>query len=123
MKMKISNKMSLFRVTIDREYKDMLLITLANLKIIHIKSRSEYEVKTSTEEEETFKEKIKNLKLNLDTLFKKFEISESDFNELKWKVDEKLKFEAKDSHELINYLLEEINFYANRYNELEKYII
>jgi len=121
--MKFDNKMSLFKVTIDRNYKDILLLNLAKFKITHIKSRIEYDVKRSTEEEELFKEKIKNLRLNLDILFKKLEINESDFNILKGKVDDKLNYVAKDSHELINYLLEEINFYTNRFNELEKYII
>ena len=121
--MKFDNKMSLFKVTIDRNYKDILLLNLAKFKITHIKSRIEYDVKRSTEEEELFKEKIKNLRLNLDILFKKLEINESDFNILKGKVDDKLNYVAKDSHELINYLLEEINFYTNRFNEFEKYIV
>ncbi|MFX1317385.1 MAG: V-type ATP synthase subunit I [Promethearchaeota archaeon] len=121
--MKLDNKMSLFKVIIDRKYKDTLLLYLAKFKTAHIKSRIEYDVKKSTEEEELFKEKIKNLRLNLETLFKKLEINESDFNGLRVKEDDKLKYIAKDSHELINYLLEEINFYTNRFNELEKYII
>ncbi|MFX1572948.1 MAG: V-type ATPase 116kDa subunit family protein [Promethearchaeota archaeon] len=114
--------MSLFKVTLDREYKDMFLTTLAEAKVTHIKARSEYQVKKSKEEEDIFKEKVKNLRLNLDVLFKKLEIDELDFQGIKVKSKEKVIYNSKDSHELINDLLEEINYYTNRFDELERYI-
>ncbi|MFX1356537.1 MAG: V-type ATPase 116kDa subunit family protein [Promethearchaeota archaeon] len=119
---KLSNNMCLFKVSLDRRYKDIFLATLAEIKGAHIKSKQEYQSTQITEAEEVYKEKLKSLSLNLNILFKKLDITENDFQFLKVKEKEKKKYTAKNSHELIDYLIEEINFYTNRYNELDKYI-
>ncbi len=120
--MKQSTEMVLFNVIIHRRYKDDLLNQLSKIHNVHIKARSEEEEtlsKKSKEDEKTL-EKIKNLRQTSDALFKKLKIREIDFEELK--IKEKEKFEAKNIEELINHCLEEINFYFNRVNELERYI-
>ena len=115
--MKVTNEMCLFSIIIDDRYEELLLINLAEIKAIHIKSKKIY-----LKEESLVKEDIKTLRMNLDNLFKKLDFYESDFNEVKVTDKEKIKFTAKDSSELISSLLEEIYFYTNRFNELEKYI-
>ncbi|TFG22398.1 MAG: hypothetical protein EU533_04340 [Promethearchaeota archaeon] len=120
--MKISNEMTLFNVIIDKEFKDLLLVHIADLRTAHIKLKSVEGIEKPDEAEDEFKEKIKDLRTSLNELFDKLEIHESDFTTLKSTKYEKLDFEAKDLNELISHLLEEINFYSNRVNELEKYI-
>ena len=119
--MKISNEMCLFNVNLNVRYKDLFLITLAKLNGVHIKQKkTEISSKTSEEEEE-YREKIKNVRLELNNLFKKLQISENDLD-IKMKNLQKIQYTAKDSHELINHLSEDINFYNNRYSELDNYI-
>ncbi|MFW9945436.1 MAG: V-type ATP synthase subunit I [Candidatus Odinarchaeota archaeon] len=120
--MKISKEMCLFLVKINPLYKDILLTTLAQLKIAHIKSKEEYISTQFTKEEEFYKERLKTLRTNLNLLFNKFNITENDFREIKTKKTEKIQYVTKDSHELINHLLEEIAYYMNRFIELDKYI-
>ncbi|MFX1441907.1 MAG: V-type ATPase 116kDa subunit family protein [Promethearchaeota archaeon] len=115
--MKVTNEMCLFNIIIDERYQELLLIKLAELKAIHIKSKPIYQ-----KEESTKKEDIISLRVNLDNLFKKLNIYENDFNEIRLTSKVKIDFTAKDSSELITNLLEEVYFYTNRFNELEKYI-
>ncbi len=115
--MKITNEMCLFNVIIEDRYQELLLTDLAELKAIHIKSKKLYQ-----KEESTKKEDIKTLRMNLDNLFKKLDLYENDFNEIRGTIKETINFTAKDSSELITNLLEEVYFYTNRFNELEKYI-
>lgn len=119
--MKFGNEMSLFKIIIDKDYKDLLLTNLAEFKLTHIREKGEYQSKIKNEEEDIFKDKLKNLRLNLEMLLKKLDITELDFQELNIKKGEKINFVAEDSHDLINNFLEEINFYTNRFNELERY--
>ncbi|MBD3254444.1 MAG: hypothetical protein GF383_05085 [Candidatus Lokiarchaeota archaeon] len=122
MKKSISSDMSLFSVSIYQDYKDNLLNHLSRINTVHIKTKSKEksEIKEKSEEESTLIKKIKKLRENNEALFKKLNLSESIFKELK--IKKKERFEAKDLQELINRTLEEINFYANRINELERYI-
>ncbi|MHA1670295.1 MAG: V-type ATP synthase subunit I [Promethearchaeota archaeon] len=119
--MKFGNEMALFKIIIDRDYKDILLTNLAEFKLAHMREKGEYQSKIKTEEEDIFKNKLKNLRLNLEMLLKKLDITELDFQALNIKKEEKINFVAKDSNDLINYFFEEINFYTNRFNELERY--
>lgn len=119
---KTKNEMSLVRITINRNYKDKLLNILSQIHNVHIKERSllnEKERKKS-QEDQTIIEKIKRLKQISDSLFKKLDIKETDFAQLN--VEKKEVFSGKNIEEVINHTLEEINFYANRINELERYI-
>ena len=120
--MKRNNEMCLFKISLNARYKDLFLIRLAKLHGVHIKKKSEEISSKTTDEEIVYKEKLKNLRSDLDNLFKKLDIKENDLYSLKIKESAKMKYIAKDSHEIINHLLEDINFYTNRYNELEKYI-
>jgi len=120
--MKRNNEMCLFKISLNARYKDLFLIRLAKLHGVHIKKKSEEISSKTTDEELVYKEKLKNLRSDLDNLFKKLDIKENDLYSLKIKESAKMKYIAKDSHEIINHLLEDINFYTNRYNELEKYI-
>lgn len=120
--MKRNNEMCLFKINLNARYKDLFLIRLAKLHGVHIKKKSEEISSKTTDEETVYKEKLKNLRSDLDNLFKKLDIKENDLYSLKIKESAKIKYIAKDSHEIINHLLEDINFYTNRYNELEKYI-
>jgi vacuolar-type H+-ATPase subunit I/STV1 len=116
-------QMSLFEISIGDDYKDQLLNTLSNMKNVHIKTKDKKGSDKTPEEKDPFFGKIKNLRQNLDSLLNKLNITESDFQELK-KVgpDEKVEFVANNLPELVNKSLEEINFYINRINELDRYI-
>ncbi|MFX0186974.1 MAG: V-type ATP synthase subunit I [Candidatus Hodarchaeota archaeon] len=119
--MTIKNQMSLINVVIKRNYKNQLLTLLSSLNAVHIKSKSE--VKKEIEGDRAFSEKLKNLRQNLDLLFKKIRISDSDFQELKISRTERVEFLVKDLQELLNHTLEEINFFYNRVDELERYTV
>ncbi len=120
--MKISSRMILFKVAIHKNYKDNLLNHLSKINTVHIKSKSISQFSIKLGDESLLIDKIKNLKQNADSLFKKLKLGEFDFHELKIEENEKIEFVVKDFQELINHTSEEINFYANRINELERYI-
>ncbi|MGV9141938.1 MAG: hypothetical protein ACOC1X_03270, partial [Promethearchaeota archaeon] len=113
------NIMNLIKVTINRNYKDKLLTDLADLKRVHIKER---EKEIEKKAKGTYKEKIQDLKKNFNDLYKKLNLSESTLQGLSVNKEERIEFKVKDLYELINQLSEEINFYSNRINELERYI-
>lgn len=115
-------KMSLFKVTLERELKESLLMALADEGMVHIKSKKAETIKESLEKEAKHKEEIEDLKENLRDLFKELKIDPSDFQSLELTEDDKREFNVKDLYELIHYLGEEINYYMNRINELERYI-
>ncbi len=119
--MKYGNEMSLFKIIVDQDHKDLLLTSIAEFKLAHVKEKEIYKSKIKTDEEILFKDKLKDFRLNLEILLKKLDITEMDFQELVVKEGEKINFVAKDSSDLLNQLFEEINFYTNRVNELEKY--
>ncbi|TFF63603.1 MAG: hypothetical protein EU521_00985 [Promethearchaeota archaeon] len=115
------SKMYLFRVIINTSQKDSLLRALAEEEAVHIKPREE-DFKSEIEKKEPKEKQINNLKEDLNSLFKKLDITESRFTNLEVKEEDMIEFEVKDIYELINHISEEINFYQNRINELERYI-
>ncbi len=121
--MKQKTQMSLIKVIINKSYKDSLLYYFSKINTVHIKSKSKPKPKGKTQEKDKFEEKIKILRKNLDSLLTKLRINEFDFQELKFDKSERIIFEVHNIHELVNHTLEEINFYANRINELERYIV
>ncbi|TFF93643.1 MAG: hypothetical protein EU544_05575, partial [Promethearchaeota archaeon] len=114
--------MTLFKTRIKRSYKENLLTYLSQMNLAHIKPKRRSEVREKLEESDTTINKIKELRQNLDTLFKKLKISENDVATLKIRNSEKIEFKAKDLYELINHLIEETEFFLNRIYELERYI-
>ncbi|TFG24953.1 MAG: hypothetical protein EU532_12120 [Promethearchaeota archaeon] len=115
-------QMSLIEVTINKSYKDQLLNTLSNIKNTHIKTKEKKKTDTS-EEKDPFITSLKNIRQSLDTLFNKLNINESTFQDLeKISSEDKIEFEVNDLSELVSKSLEEINFYTNRINELDRYI-
>ncbi len=119
--MKNNTQMSLFKISVDRRYKDPLLYHLSKINSVHIKSKIKPELK-KTGEDFPFSDKIKSVRNNLDTLFKKLRITESDFQALKFEKEDRIKFDTKDLQELLKFVSEEIDFFNNRAVELEKYI-
>lgn len=115
-------QMSLFDVNIKRNLGIGLLLTLAEEKTIHIKPKKVDQPQEKLEYKMEYKKEIKELKDNLQDLFKNLKIDQSHFQVLELKEDEKKEFEIKDLYELIHYIRDEINFYMNRINELERYI-
>lgn len=113
--------MVLFKVNVNENYKDLLLQHLSQLKIVHIKTKSE--ISDKFERDDDLYKRIKNLGQSLDSLFKNLDITESDFQKLNLKPDERQQFETKDLNDLINQLVNEINYFSNRVNELKKYRI
>ena len=120
--MKLTNEMALFDVIIDSDYKDLLLVHIAELKAAHVKLKSEELHDKSEEKKDFLKENIKELRLSLNELFNKLDITESRFKELSTQRIEKQTFNAQNLDEIINHLSEEIDFYSNRVRELERYI-
>ena len=119
--MKKSSQMSLIRVVLNSNYKDSLLYQLSQINAVHIKSKSGAHLKEFLAGQ-LYSDKIKVLRDNLNSLFKKLGISISEFHELRVRKEDRLEFVVKDLEELLNHTLEEINFFYNRVIELESYI-
>lgn len=113
------SKITLFKVIIQKKLKDSLLMDVADEKIVHIKEREQEKLK---QEKKEYKDIINNLRQNLEDLFKKLNISKSEFKELDVKEEDKKEFRVKDLYELTHQITDEISFYMNRINELERYI-
>ena len=109
--------MVLFRVNVNQNYRDLLLQHLSQLSLVHIKTKPEESVKF--EKDDVLFERINKLSQSVESLFKNLDITESDFQKLSFKPDERKKFEVKDKNDLINQLVDEINYYSNRINELK----
>jgi len=116
------NEFSLIKTEINHNYKDQFLIELSNLNVVHIKPREQSKIKEELKEKDPLKETIKDLRKNLNSLYKRLEINELDVLELKIPKDDRIEFIARDLPELINHIVEEIDFYANRVVELNSYI-
>jgi len=113
--------MSLMKVYINKNYTDLLLQSLADLRIAQIKPLPpDKKIEKKSPE---VKEELKALKQDFKTLLKKLNITESDFQDLKVPENKRIKFEIKNIYELTNYLTEEIYYFLNRITELERYII
>ena len=116
-------QMSLFKIGISNYYKDHLLNVLSSINNVHIKTKEKPTVSQKIEEKDPLLSVLKNLRQSLDNLFNKLNINDSNFQEIKKvKPSERVEFLINDLPELVNKTLEEINFYANRINELDKYI-
>ena len=115
------SSMVLFKVNFNDNYKDLLLQHLSQLNLVHIKTKPE--ISDIIEKDKVLFDRIKKLSQNLEILFKNLNITESDFQKLKFEKEERKEFEVKDIDDLLNQILSEINFYSNRVNELKKYMI
>jgi len=113
--------MSLIKLTINKSYKDRILNYLSTLNKVHIKSRNDSQSEKKALEKDLLKEKIKNLRKNLEILFDKLKINSYMFQELGFDKSERIRFKANNIPELINHTSEEVNFYTNRIFELERY--
>jgi hypothetical protein len=116
------NVFSLIKTDIDYNYKDQFLIELSNLNIVHIKPKKEDKIREEIEEKDPLKKNIKDLRKNLQNLYRRLEISESDITGLKVAEENRIEFVARDLTELITHIIEEIDFYTNRVVELNGYI-
>ncbi|MBY9007983.1 MAG: hypothetical protein KGD63_14675 [Candidatus Lokiarchaeota archaeon] len=124
-------KMSLVKAFIDKSYKDSLLMELANEKIIHIKQnrpenlskKKEQEKENQIKEIHKHEQEIDIFQNNLLELFKKLNLGSLDFQKLNIEKEKREIFIVRDFYELIHHLNEELNFYMNRVNELERYIM
>ena len=120
--MKQKDQLSLMTCIINSGYKDSVLNYLSKLNSVHIKSRKTSLIKDKSEEKSPLSEKAKKLRQSIDEFFNKLRITEFSFQDLKVDQDEKTEFIVRDLNELANHVLEEIDFYTNRYNELERYV-
>ncbi len=112
--------MCLFDINIHNKYKDFLLQELAQINEVHIKPKQQ--ISGSVEKGELTIEKIKKLRIELEGLFKMLKITDTDIHKLTIKKNERKEFVVKNIIELIDYILEETNFYSNRVTELGKFI-
>lgn len=112
--------MCLFDVTISNDFKDLLLQQLSQINLIHIKPKEQTE--EPQKKGDNVIERIKRLRANAEELFKSLKISVNDLQNLRPHKDERKEFTVKDIDELINYMLEEVDFYSNRVAELGRYI-
>ena len=112
----------LMKADINYNYKDQLLIELSNLNTVHIKPKEKSEIKGELEDKKPIVEKIKLLRKSLNTLFNKLDINETDIKNLRIDKSARIEFKALDLNELINHILEEIDFFTNRVTELQSYI-
>ncbi|MBY8980578.1 MAG: hypothetical protein KGD72_09320 [Candidatus Lokiarchaeota archaeon] len=111
--------MVMFRVNINQNYKDILLQHLSHLDLVHIKNKPELSEKF--EKDDIILEKINDLSLRLESLFKNLDITESDLQKLNLEPEQRKEFEVKNLNDLISHLTNEINYYSNRIDELKKY--
>ncbi len=116
------DEFSLLKAEINESYKDQFLIELSNMNIAHLKSREEPKLKREIEEKDPIYQKIKSLRKNLNSLYNRLGITSYDLSNQKVQEDKRVIFEATDLTELINHLVEEIDFYTNRIIELKRYI-
>ena len=117
--MKEKNDMVLFTTNINQNYKDILLQYLAQLNLVHIKTRPI--VTEQLEKDDIILEKLNNLSQSLEALFKNLDITEADFQKLNIEPDQRKKFDVKDIYDLLSQLINEISYYSNRIDELKKY--
>ena len=113
------SSMVLFRTNINQNYKDILLQYLAQLNLVHIKTKPE--LSEVIGKDDIILEKINDLSQSLEYLFKNLGITESDLQKLNLEPDQRKKFDAKDINDLLSHLINEINYYSNRIDELKKY--
>ncbi|GAH17142.1 unnamed protein product, partial [marine sediment metagenome] len=116
------DEFTLIRAELNHNYRDQFLVTLSNLNTVHIKQKEKSKIEEDLTEKEPILEKIKALRKNLESLFRRLNLNEVDIKDLKIEKSERLEFSAKNLAELINHLLEEIDFYHNRFAELQNYI-
>ncbi|MFX0021540.1 MAG: V-type ATP synthase subunit I, partial [Candidatus Hermodarchaeota archaeon] len=112
----------LMKADINYDYKDQFLIELSNLNIVHIKPKKNIESKEELDEKTPIAEKIKVLRKSLNNIFNKLNINEDDIKNLRIKKSDRIEFKANEFTELINHILEEIEFFINRVTELQSYI-
>jgi len=115
-------KFSLIKAELNQNYKDRFLIELSNLNVVHLIQKKKSKIRDESKEKDPFMKKIRDLRKNLDSLFKRLDLTESDLLEIKINKSERIEFNAKDLSELIYHILEEIDFYNNRVIELQSYI-
>ncbi|TFF97780.1 MAG: hypothetical protein EU547_03350 [Promethearchaeota archaeon] len=115
-------KMTLLEVIIPKTYKNRFLMDLAEKGIAHIRAKESTKATKKLKLKFQHKDEIKSLKSNLRELFKELKISQLDFEKLDPSEENKREFKVKDLYELIHYNSDEINYYMNRINELERYI-
>ena len=116
------DKFTLIRAELNHSYKDHFLIILSNLNAVHIKQKEKSKIEEELVEKEPVLEKIKDLRKNLNTLLKRLNLNENYLLELKVNKSDRIEFTAKNLSELINHILEEIDFFNNRVIELRSYI-
>ncbi|MHA1914721.1 MAG: V-type ATPase 116kDa subunit family protein, partial [Promethearchaeota archaeon] len=120
--MRKKDEFSLLKAEIHENYKDQFLIELSNMNIAHLKAKEEPKLKKEIEEKDPIHQKIKALRKNLNSLYSRLELTAYDISNQKVQEDKRVEFVATDLSELINHLVEEIDFYANRIIELKRYI-
>lgn len=116
------NEFCLMKADINQNYKDQLLIELSNFNMVQIKPKEKSEKKREIEDKKPIVEKINILRKNLNTLFKRLKINETDIKNLRIKKSERIEFKSNNLSDLINHILEEIEFFTNRVTELNSYI-
>jgi len=115
-------KFSLMKVEISNNFKDKLLVELSNINTVHIRSKETPKIKENLDVKNPLLEKIKKLRENLDSLFGKLKINPFDFADLNVDKIDRAEFLADDINQLISRILEDIEFYTNRFTELNRYI-
>jgi vacuolar-type H+-ATPase subunit I/STV1 len=116
------DEFSLVKAEINQNYKDQFLVELSNINAVHIKQRLKHKIKEDVESRDGMKQQIKELRKNLNSLFKRLDMNMQEVLELKIDREERIEFSAKDLAELIDHISEEIDFYSNRINELKTYL-
>ncbi|MFX1399232.1 MAG: V-type ATP synthase subunit I [Promethearchaeota archaeon] len=90
--------------------------------MIHIKTTKKSLIDEKKLEKNILADRTRKLRDDLDSFFNNIEIFEASFQDLKPDPKEKLKFIVSDLNELVNQIANELDFYTNRYSELERYI-
>ena len=123
MRMKAKNKgqMCLFEIITFEKNKNQLLNQISKYNDIHIKSKPQSEFDEKAKEEDSLLKLIEKLRYDMHELLSELDINaEQDFSGLK--IQKRRNFVVNDLKQLLKNLIEEINFYLKRINELESYI-
>ena len=71
-------KFSLIKAELNQNYKDRFLIELSNLNVVHLIQKKIYKIRDESKEKDPLMKKIRDLRKNLDSLFNRLDLTESD---------------------------------------------
>ncbi|MFW5895207.1 MAG: V-type ATP synthase subunit I, partial [archaeon] len=111
---------TLLKIKTFENVKNQLLNYISKFNKIHIKAKQQSEFDGESQKEIPLLKLVDRLTEDLSDLFSKLKITEDSFGD--FKIQNKRKFVFDNLKKLLKDLIEEVNFYLKRINELKSYI-